>query len=316
MRAVQAKLLLVTIAVAACSKRPGAEELARLRAEAEAENQKRAAATVAAIDREISEWTLTIEGQLAAGQGATLTYAELDALATEHARAPHSTLVQADTGASVDYRGVRVSTLLDRLPPTDGVDELTFVAFDGYRSTISAKDARAFPIMLALEADGVRLTRSTAGPLFLVFPIRDYPELARTYNWNFWSFYVNRMIVGTQPIDLVVDGKHLDLAALDALPATILEVAPKLRFVGPEGVVRLRGVAFSALTSRPDVAIRSKTRVWHDVGACNPVLVYRWGADEAPIPARKGGPLIVAFTADCEAHKADTEWPTFVEALE
>jgi hypothetical protein len=305
--------LLAVFAVAACEKRPSAEELARLRAEAEAENARRAGSTAATIDREIREWTLTIEGQVA-GEGATLSYAELDALATEHVRAPSSTLVQADTGASVDYRGVRVSTLLDRVAPAEGVDELTFVAFDGFRATISAKDARAFPIIVALEADGVRLTRSSAGPLFLVFPIRDYPELAKTYNWNHWAFYVNRIVVGTEPIELHVDGKVLDKAALDALPPTTLEVAPKLRFVGPEGVVRLRGVALDALTPRKDVAVRTKFRVWHDVTDCKPVLVYTW--NDAPIPARKGGPLIVAFAADCDAHKADTEWPTFVEAIE
>jgi hypothetical protein len=309
-------VLLAMLGVAACQRRPTADELARLRAEAEAENQHRAAATTATIDREIREWTLTIEGQGAAGTGATFSYAELDALATEHVRAPSSTLVQADTGASVDYRGVRVSTLLDRVPPADGVDELTFVAFDGYRTTISAKDARAFPIVIALEADGVRLTRSTAGPLFLVFPIRDYPELAKTYNWNQWAFYVTRMVIGTEPIDLRVDGRRLDLAALDALPPTILEVAPKLRQVGSDRAVRLRGVALSALTPRSDVAIRTKSRTWREVAACQPVVVYRWGPDEAPIAARDGGPLIVAFAADCEAHKADTEWPTFVEAIE
>jgi hypothetical protein len=306
-------VLLAVFTVVACQQRPGAEELASLRAEAEAENQKRAGSTAATIDREIREWTLTIEGQVA-GEGATLTYAELDAMATEHVRAPSSTLVQADSGASVDYRGVRVSTLLDRVAPAEGVDELTFVAFDGFRATISAKDVRAFPIVIALEADGVRLTRSTAGPLFLVFPIRDYPELAKTYNWNHWAFYVNRLVIGTEPVRLEIDSKVLDRAALDALPETILEVAPKLRFAGPEGIVRLRGVALDALTPRKDVAIRTKFRVWHDVAACKPVLVHRW--NDAPIPARKGGPLIVAFAAECDAHKADTEWPTFVEAIE
>jgi hypothetical protein len=78
----------------------------------------------------------------------------------------------------------------------------------------------------------------------------------------------------------------------------------------------LRGVALSARTPRTDVAIRTKARVWRDVAECEPVLVYGWGPDAAPIPARKGGPVIVAFAADCDAHKADTEWPTFVEAIE
>ena len=306
--------IVVVLALAACQKRPSADELARLRAEAEAENDKRAAAVADTIDREIRDWTLTIEGQVAAGT--TLGYADLDGLATVHVLAPASTLVQADTGASVDYRGVRVSTLLDRVQPAEGADELTFVAFDGYRSTISAKDARAFPIILALEADGVRLTRSTAGPLFLVFPIREYPDLAKRYNWNFWAFYVTRLVVGTEPIDLQVGDRHLDLAALDALPPTMLDVAPKLRFVGHEGVVHLRGVALSELTPRPDAAIRTKFRVWRDIAACKPVLVYRWGADEVPIAARDGGPLLVAFTAECDSHKADAEWPTFVEAIE
>ncbi len=310
-----ALLAALLAALGACDRGPSGARLAALRDEANAENARRAASLGSDTDREIREWTLTVEGQTAAGTASTLRYPDLDALATDRLRGPAYTLVQGDD-QNVAYRGVRIATLLDRVPPAPGVTEITFVAFDGFRSTIALADARAYAIMLALEADGVRITRSTGGPLFLIFPIRDYPELARTYNWSSWSFYVTRMVLGTDPAALRIGERRVDLAALDALPPQVIEVAPKLRLGWPQGPVRLRGVALADLGVTGAVTIKTKARTWHDVAACAPIVVHRWGPDDALIPARLGGPLVLAFTAPCPAHDSDTEWPTFVEAIE
>jgi hypothetical protein len=88
-------LALFTLALltAACDARHSDAELAQLRAQTNAENERRIAARSDAGADERRPWTLTLEGQTKRGP-ATLSLAELRALATAHVLAPWDRLTK------------------------------------------------------------------------------------------------------------------------------------------------------------------------------------------------------------------------------
>ena len=76
----------------------------------------------------------------------------------------------------VDYRGPLVRDVLARL----GLDELEtvrFVAANDYYVDIPTSDFHDYDAILAMEADGERLSRREKGPLWLMYPISDHAEL-------------------------------------------------------------------------------------------------------------------------------------------
>ena len=157
----------VTAGAAGCERGPGAAELERLHAEAVAANQARLAAH-ATDDVDAPGRSLTVLGELAR-PSATLDWAALERLGQAHVR---TTNPQSPTerGRVVDFRGVLVRDLLDQFAAAPAADEITFVALDGFRSTVPAADLRRYRVLLAIAADGARIERSSGGPIFLVFP--------------------------------------------------------------------------------------------------------------------------------------------------
>src|SRR5207237_10755174 len=124
-----------------------------------------------------------------AGQATPLDLdrAHLDALATTHVKTS-SPVRTRDTSAVLDYRGVLVSRLLDLAHADAAARTVTFVASDGYLSTISLDDARRWPILLALELEGRPIARSDGGPLLLAFPETGHPEVRARFGATAWCF--------------------------------------------------------------------------------------------------------------------------------
>jgi hypothetical protein len=86
------------------------------------------------------------------------------------------------TDGLVEYRGPLVRDVLGLLG-MDELDTVRFMAANDYFVDIPTSDFRKYNVILALEADGVALSRRTKGPLWLMYPIADYPELRdRVYN--------------------------------------------------------------------------------------------------------------------------------------
>lgn len=97
---------------------------------------------------------------------------------------PRSTIVTDTefTDGLVEFKGPLVRDVLD----TVGMDEVEFLRFtaaNDYFVDIPTSDFREYDAILAMEADGVALSRRTKGPLWLMYPIADFPELRdRIYN--------------------------------------------------------------------------------------------------------------------------------------
>lgn len=76
----------------------------------------------------------------------------------------------------VTYRGPRVEEVLARLG-LDKLDSVRFVAANDYYVDIPTEDLVKYHAILAMQADGKALTRREKGPLWLMYPISDYPAL-------------------------------------------------------------------------------------------------------------------------------------------
>jgi hypothetical protein len=317
------------LAAPACKSRPSDAQLEQWRQETIAVNVALKAESGTSTNE--PTWTLAVSGRTTSGTREVLTWKQLDELATAHVKTTNPQNAN-DLAAIIDFRGVPVSKLIERYGAAAGVDEITFVAHDAFRSTVALHDARMYPILLAIEANGQRISRAGGGPIFLVFPQTDFPSQMKQYIDRYWCFYVTDMIVGTEPVAVRAGARTFDLVALDALPQLTLETKVGYRVHWPDTPVllhgvRLRDVIAAAGLPAGDVIVRGKAPVQRDpeqplrfaakdVAGCDLLLVTRWGPDRAAIPARLGGPVTLAVGPGCPAERyGDKYWVTFVEEL-
>jgi hypothetical protein len=80
------------------------------------------------------------------------------------------------TDGMVAYRGPLVRDVLAQLG-LDKLEQVRFVAANDYFVDIPTSDFREYDAILAMEADGKRLSRREKGPLWLMYPISDHAEL-------------------------------------------------------------------------------------------------------------------------------------------
>lgn len=315
-----------------CSNRPSKAQLDTWREEARSQNA--AIAALRDTDSSQRDWQFAIQGETTTGKRVQLSLSQLKALATTSVwtKEPHNT---KNPNAILHFRGVAVSTLLDKVNVAPDVNEVTFVARDGYRATVSLADLRQYPIIIALSRNNQKISRSDGGPLYLVFPHTEFPQLQEKYPDRFWAFYLTNMILGTEPIRLQVGKRTFDATALEKLPQVTIEATVGYRIGWPVGKVKLHGVRLgdvltaAQLTLSPNsaVIVRGKSPVYRDpthpillkasdLKKCDIVLATHWGDDRTPIPARMGGPVTLAFSSECQTQSDTRHWVTFVEKLQ
>lgn len=78
------------------------------------------------------------------------------------------------------FTGVRVSTLLEAI----GSDSIEFVAvgLDDYRFTVADFDFDKYPVIIAYHQDGKPMSIRNLGPLRIIMPFSDFPELKKPLN--------------------------------------------------------------------------------------------------------------------------------------
>jgi hypothetical protein len=315
-----------------CTNQPPAVHLETLRQEAIAKNLSMMA--LQETERSKRAWKFTVQGQTTTGKPVQLNWSQLEALATTSitTKEPHNT---TDPNAILDFRGIAVSTLLDKFGVAPNVTEVTFVARDAFRSTVSIADLRQYPIIIALARNNKRIPRSDGGPLYLVFPYTQFPQLQPKYPDRYWAFYVTDMIVGTEPINLQIGKRMFNAAALGKLPQATLEETVGYRIGWPADKVKLYGVrvrdaitaAGLTLSQNDSIIVRGKSAIYQDmanpirlkisdINKCDILLATHWGDNRMPIPAKMGGPVTLALSSTCQAQSDDRRWVTFVEKLE
>jgi len=129
-----------------------------------------ATALAAAPPAVASDAALTL-GSEQAGNTLEFTLDELAAL-------PQTTIVTESefTDGAVEYTGPLVRDVLEHLA-IDNSETIRFTAANDYYVDVPSSDFRRYNVILALEADGTRLSRRDKGPLWLMYPLSDHPEL-------------------------------------------------------------------------------------------------------------------------------------------
>lgn len=137
------------------------------------------------------EIILTISGNIELSN--SVRGAEFDLEMLEAMGATSITTESPWTDEKVTFTGVRMSKLLNSV----GARSSSFraVAFDGYWYDVSDIDFKKYPIIVAYQRDGTYMSTRDLGPLWIMYPFDDYPELLTEANkasciWHFESLVV------------------------------------------------------------------------------------------------------------------------------
>ena len=145
----------------------------------------------AAFDAPTSEPILTISGNITETNqdgAAVFDRAMLEALGTTTI----VTLTPWSDGANT-YEGVRLDVLMEAVG-AEG-DTVTAVALNDYVTTIPLSDFAEFGPILALKHNGEYMTVRAKGPLFIIYPFDDNPELRNSTYYSRAAWQVKQLIV-------------------------------------------------------------------------------------------------------------------------
>lgn len=130
------------------------------------------------LARPVGKVILTISGQINnanAGDTAQFDQAMLEALGMETVR----TSTPWYDGPVV-FEGVRMDRLMQLVGASGKV--VKAVALNDYTNTIPIEDFARFGVLLALKRDGAYMTVRDKGPLFIIYPYDNDPQLqSQTY---------------------------------------------------------------------------------------------------------------------------------------
>jgi hypothetical protein len=324
-------LVIAVSCLGSCTEQPTKEQLALWRKQASDRNAQIVAEKIK--NNEQSQWNLTIQGQTSNEKSVKLSWPEILNLATTNIINIDANNIQ-NPKEQFKFQGIAVKTLLEKFGVQPGVTEVTFVCYDAYQVTVKVEDILKYPILLAVTKNGQAITREQGGPVYLIFPYNQYPQLQKKYDAGFWGFYVTDVIVGTEKPILRVDAKELNTTDLDKLPEIRLTQNVLYRKGWPSGIVKLYGVrlrdvlklANIQLKQKKYVIVQGKAPVYQknsdpikllaeDVNNCNIILATKWGEDKQPIPAKMGGPVTLVFGKNCGNLAKNERWVTFVEGV-
>ncbi|MFM7311829.1 MAG: molybdopterin-dependent oxidoreductase [Cyanobium sp.] len=329
-----AAALLLTALLSGCTNQPSASELQALRREANQDNQRMLAALASSspdTESATGKWTLTISGQIGRSRPEVISLVDLARLASRRVSTwdPNNS---SSSGKVKHYQGVLISELFNRVGADREARDITFVSTDAFRTTVPMADIIRHPIILANREGGKPIERSSGGPIYLVFPYLDSPELVTRYPDRFWAFYVTHVIVGTEPVAVRVGPRLMDAGALQALPQALRTWPVGFRGFWPHTPVRLKGVRVADVLQAAGLRgrtliVRGKAQIhtqvespvafpWQDIRSCELMLVTASGPLSESIPARLGGPVVLAIAPRCRGRYFDRSWVTFVSALE
>ncbi len=97
------------------------------------------------------------------------------------------------TEAVASFTGVRLSVLLNSVGA--GSSSFRAIAFDNYWYDISDVDFEKYPVIVAYKQDDAYLNARSLGPLWIIFPFDEYPQLLTETNKASCVWHLNAMIV-------------------------------------------------------------------------------------------------------------------------
>ncbi len=93
------------------------------------------------------------------------------------------------------YEGVTISEVLKYVGVPSSAKKIFVICSDKKEFEVAYADIVQFPIMLAYNAKSRAIPASQGGPLKLVYPINDFPQVLKIYPAENWAWYVVGMRV-------------------------------------------------------------------------------------------------------------------------
>jgi len=138
---------------------------------------------------------LTVKGEIGQGNGLEdgMESARFDRAMLE--RLPQSSLVTTTpwTEGPQRFDGVRLVELLRLLEA--GGKKIRLIALNDYSVTMSLQRYAPFDPLLALTRNGKRMRIAEKGPIWLVFPQDDFPELNQARVHDLWVWQLRELVV-------------------------------------------------------------------------------------------------------------------------
>lgn len=134
---------------------------------------------------------LEVSGKIAVTNGdgvARFDLAMLDALGSEAVTTSNPWVDMAHT-----YEGVPAALLLERLGVTSGT--VTAHALNDYSVVIPVEDLLSMGVVLATYRDGEEISVREKGPIFVVYPFDERPELRATIYYDRSVWQLTRLVV-------------------------------------------------------------------------------------------------------------------------
>lgn len=109
------------------------------------------------------------------------------------AKSQTQTITDPNLGKTYDFVGVTLADLMEMAGAKD-CTSIKVACKDNMSTTIAAEDAAQYPIMIAnAYADGKSISAGAGGPVKLVFPYDQYPDLKDKYAAETWMWYVTEI---------------------------------------------------------------------------------------------------------------------------
>lgn len=97
------------------------------------------------------------------------------------------------TAGKHQYKGVLLRQLLERLGAKG--TKVVAHALNDYHSVIELEPIRDYPVMIAMRADGKPMRIRDKGPLWIIYPMSDFPELNHQRHHPAMVWQLNRLEV-------------------------------------------------------------------------------------------------------------------------
>ena len=101
--------------------------------------------------------------------------------------------VSLGTTKEYEFTGVTLASLMEIAGATD-CTEIIVRSTDGWEAVVAAADALAYDILITDDyVGGKDIPADAGGPIKMVFPATEHPELNETYDAWAWQWYVGEV---------------------------------------------------------------------------------------------------------------------------
>jgi hypothetical protein len=119
---------------------------------------------------------------------------EMDLKTVESVGLVDYTVTDPFENKKITYRGPLMTDLLALWGVPEDATTLHMVALNDYAVDVPLSDLRKYPVIFALQADGVYLPVSTRGPAMLVYPYDHFEFEPAVYN-DYWIWQIKSIEV-------------------------------------------------------------------------------------------------------------------------